>query len=376
MRSTGRSIITASLLWLSLALLASCDAPVAGGPGSGSGDGGSQDPYAFDPSRDTLVSANIVYDQTNLLPTVDLLDLTRHADNAFVAAVETGMGEASMLGCLEPGVPGVAAVAGAPDLPYRAINGDGEGIFAVDTNAGVLAFGDPAAPDWDYATLALNPDVSLTVTAIAADDSGAYVGTNRGIFHVAATDLSSATTVPPTITSAAQTVHIRHLAVSGDDLYAASRASKKRDSSLIHWDGVTWSEMTRIEGPSGTLSAPFTAVGAVGTLVFVGSEDGIAAGTPGGEFIVNRLQHPGMAPSDSALVNDISIATDDRSGVTVIYAATSVGLWYSTNAGASWTWVDSATDGLPGDEITSVVAARNRVYIARNGEGVAELVWQ
>jgi hypothetical protein len=157
-----------------------------------------------------------------------------------------------------------------------------------------------------------------------------------------------------------------------------TKDNKKDDQcAYFLWDSSdqTWDNWELTSKPWGDESLGYESllsVAATRETVFVGTVDGIVVGVLGSDD-PEDYTHYGLRPADDSdtLTYVLDITVSDG----VIYAATSAGLWYSLDNGTSWLHIGTG-DGLPGDHWNAVATVKNRVYLASDGYGIAELVWQ
>ncbi len=355
MRSSDRRLHKAPVLVLLIALtLYGCPQPTSP----------TDDPSETDSAPDSLTYLGSFADHSGALATVASLSLFSTDDAVYAAADGSSASEPSNLVHLSAGSVW-GEVDGVPDDDFDSVAALGETVFTSVSDR--LAYRENAGSDWVVVDLR-GEMMKESILTLAVSNDQLFLGSNVGLFALPV-DGIEADAAELSAPIADQSGSVGDLFMSGSTLYGTLDPLGRKNpqsTALFSWNHET--ESWSYNSDTG-LPTPLRSIAALGARVFVGLTDGIAVGDFGGSFVVHTLRHPGMAAGEVSIVRDIEVDAGR------VYAASSSGLWYSTDAGESWSVITSG-DGLPGDAWHAVVAVGDRVYLACDGLGVAELVWQ
>ena len=361
MRSTGRSHGFGRIVGVPLVLILFACTPLTDSPDGPDEQPPIIDPFAFDPSTDSLTYVEPLVATGSVLESVASLVL--YGDDTTVYAASDGSADAqqSTIAFAPVGNPWTAEP-GVPSYDYTAVAAASD--FVVAAAGTTLAVRPGASAAWQSFRLSggLAKESLLSVAASAATF---FVGTTGGLFSLPAADAEAS--MAGALPVADEDDEIVDLFLAENLVFGViEREGRKGEepTQVFAWEpgAGTWTS-----GATATAPERFGAIASDGSTVYVGTGDGILVGPLAGPHTTHSLVPAGGSGPTS--VRDVTVHAG------VVYAATNNGLWLSTDDGVSWT-VLTADDGLPSNDWHSVVAIQNRVYVACNGLGIAELIWQ
>jgi hypothetical protein len=353
-------------------LLVSCPQPTGAVGGPDSGD--TPDPFAFDPLTASLSFAASYGAGDGLLPDTSIA-LTSCAAGVYAAGSRTDPEVASVVAHADAGSPWSAVSAAPGDLFYVDISEHDGVLYASGVYNQILntiAYGSSQSQEWIDFDLPAALKTTVRVTAIHSDTL--YIGTTTGLFELPlASPEDSADEMEAPV--AASDNEVVDLYAGTDSLYGVVLVPRKTLAMdryiYVDPDSGAWTSVVISEKEIGSYGR-LTAIAVDESNLFLGSEDGVIAGVAGSTQAADYSRHPlcpATDPGSATEVHDITISDG------VVYAATSAGLWYSLDYGIEWFHLDD-DDGLPDEVWHAVATVKNRVYLASNGFGIAELIWQ
>jgi hypothetical protein len=355
-------------------LLLGCPTPVgpAAGDGAGPADGTPVQPY--DPATQTLVPANDAHELPVVVSSTTKGILT--TDGSRLAAIFFDKTPATEYALLSAGGDTWSAHAVPDFTPITSVDLY-SGTVYLGGPSSTIAYGPVGGSDYEKRPLRVKPTDGKVGTAIHSVLPGmgeVLVATAEGLYCLP--DDGGAKDAElihgDEQTTAYYEIDARRLATGASGIYVAAPPNcDDVDHGVVTIDRVdqSWESSRSTDGLPGD---DVYDVVLSGSRLFAATGAGLAfSDDVAGGFTVIDLDR------DDQTVEPVAHDLFVHNGV--VYAGTSNGLWYSADAGTSWTRFDVAS-ALPGGAtsatVRSIAVVGNRVYLAVDAYGILELRWQ